>query len=72
MNWNKTKNILPPEQTVVLGWDKRRKFTICYWIDRKDCKRGEYWNVNGSSGGIGTDYYIKPPAFWQYLPEKPT
>jgi len=71
MKWHKTKNTLPPTLVEVLGWDGRRGFSICLWIDRGDCERGQYWVVNGSSGGIGTKLEVKPPTYWHELPASP-
>jgi len=69
--WHTTKNELPPDLKIVLGWDSKRGYSICKRVDRKDCKKGTYWIVNGSSGGIGTRFEIKPPVYWCELPEPP-
>ena len=69
--WHETKKKLPPAWTKVLGWDRIRNYTICQWMDRPDCKPGQYWEVNRSSGGIGTKLEVKPPEYWMELPDSP-
>ena len=71
MKWFKVVDDLPQAFMTVLGWDRFRGFTICSWIQRPDCKDGEMWVVNGSSGGLGTSIEVKPPSYWCRLPMSP-
>jgi len=69
--WIKTQNTSPPPDTKVLGWDKKRGFTICHWFERDDFPNGQMWTVNNSSGGIGTPIEVKRPEWWHILPIPP-
>jgi hypothetical protein len=69
--WISVKDRLPDYYTMVLCSDIKREYTIGYILQRSDLPKGRMWNINGSSGGIGTSIEVKPPQFWQPLPEPP-
>lgn len=69
--WIKTSRQLPPSGVEVLTWRRKRGFSVGYWLNHKDCAPGRYWVIDGASGGIGTEFEIKPPTHWTALPSPP-
>ena len=67
--WVETAKQMPKPYQTVIGWNERRSFCICYWINRDDCPDGGFWSINGDSG-----LSVKPPIYWidfSVLPELP-
>lgn len=69
--WIKCSDRLPEYCERVFCYDGKRKETIGYIVERDDLPKGRMWNINGSSGGIGTRIEVKPPTHWQPLPPPP-
>ena len=69
--WRSIHDCLPLNGETVLGWDRRRGYSISRRFDRKDLAIARFWIVNGQSGGIGTPFEIKPPDYWMKLPSPP-
>lgn len=69
--WFKMIEVIPPQDMPLLGWDKRRGYSLCQWFPRKDFPNGQCWIVNGSSGGIGGPMEVIRPDYWQFLPQTP-
>lgn len=65
--WTKvSQSTLPEPLKKVLLIDAYGRRAIGSLIARADMKRGDLWEVNGTSGPI-----VKPPLFWRDYPELP-
>jgi hypothetical protein len=71
MGWISVKDRLPEEWKMVLTWDIRRGVCKGLWFKRNDMADGEYWNIDGTSGGFGSSLWVYPPTHWMPLPDPP-
>lgn len=62
--WIRTKDRLPQEHEVVVGWTERGDYALSYWYTHSS--GGKFWSVGGASGGP-----IKAPLYWCELPAPP-
>ena len=64
--WIATEVQLPPEFDEVLGWDRKRGFSIWHWMHRKPDVHEMCVEVNKTSG-----YMVDPPKWWKTMPAAP-